>query len=307
MEFIADRVERLDAFLVRMIPTESRTRLAAHVNGGLVLVNGMRCKPSRKLEIGEMISVGELGVKPIHDLTPKPVEFEIIFEDDHLMVINKPAGLSVHPSSSSSDATLVHGLLYRNANLSQASGEFRPGIVHRLDKDTSGLLLIAKNDSVHRALQKQIQDKKVERCYLAFVKGIPNIKEFSINASIGRHPKYRTKMAVVSMDASDAKSAITHCKWVESFDSGNSVLFCKLETGRTHQIRVHLAAAGLPVLGDPVYGVSYADLKRQALHAFRLGFEHPVTEKLYVFLAGLPEDLSRIFGWEPGGEFLSSL
>ena len=223
------------------------------------------------------------------------------------MVVNKPAGLSVHPAASSKDATLVHGLLHRSSALSKEGGDYRPGIVHRLDKDTSGLLVIAKSDYVHRALQKAIQERKVSREYLAWVRGVPDQKEFTIRAPIGRHPKNRQKMAIVSRTATDAREAITHCRMIERLDGGTSLLVCKLETGRTHQIRVHLGSLGLPVLGDPTYGVPYHGLARQALHAFRLSFVHPVSGDSLEFRADVPKDLSTIFAWDNRSESSGSL
>lgn len=290
-----------------MMPDESRTRLAAHISEGKVLVDGVVRKPGMKVEPGQIVRVEGLTAKAAHDLIPVEVAFEVVFEDEYLMVINKPAGLSVHPAASSKSATLVHGLLHRSSELSKAGGDYRPGIVHRLDKDTSGLLVIAKTDSIHRSLQRAIQERAVSREYLAWVKGVPDQIEFTIRAHIGRHPKNRQKMAVVSRSASDAREATTHCRLIERLDGGVSLIACRLDTGRTHQIRVHLGSLGLPLLGDPMYGVPYAGLERQALHAYRLSFVHPITKEKLEFTAKLPEDLSKIFSWDSRSESFANL
>ncbi len=293
VEFRADRRERLDAFLARVMPEYSRARLAEHARQGRVLVEGVPQKPSHRLEPGTTVCVEPIEDRPPQPLTPIPVPFDILFEDEDLMVVNKPPGLSVHPSPTSSAPTLVHGLLAHSRELSRAGGEFRPGIVHRLDKDTSGALLIAKRDVIHHRLQAQIQARVAKRTYWAWVRGIPRLEQFTVETWLGRHPKNRKKRAVVSEEAPDARNAITHVRVAEAF-AGATRLECQLETGRTHQIRVHLAHVGLPIFGDPLYGVAHPAIARQALHAIRIEFEHPTTGRALSFDAPLPQDLLQL-------------
>ncbi|MGI8924889.1 MAG: RluA family pseudouridine synthase [Fimbriimonadales bacterium] len=293
MELVADRKERLDLFLKRHLPKHSRTKLAGHIAAGHVSVDGSARKPGFPLERGMKVNIGPIEPAPSQDLSPVPMELDFAYEDEHLLVVNKPASLSVHPSATSNAPTLVHALLARSGELSNAGGEFRPGIVHRLDKDTSGLLLVAKSDSVHRKLQQAIQSRQVARIYLVWVNGIPDQAEFSIRSYLGRHPKNRKKMAVVHEAAPDARFAITHCSVVGS-KGGITALECRLETGRTHQIRVHLSSVGLPVLGDQVYGIRWPGLVRQALHAARLILRHPVTGAEIDVRADVPEDLREL-------------
>ena len=287
---LADKYERLDLFLVRSLPEQSRSKIAAHISAGKVQVEGALRKPGFRLEPGMRVFVEPLAEVLQSHLEPIEIPLDIIFEDEFLLVVNKPAGISVHPSPTSSEPTLAHALVSYSRNLSTLGGEFRPGIVHRLDKDTSGLLLVAKTDAVHRALQKAIQEREVSRLYTVFVRGVPDKPEFTIRCYLGRHPKNRKKIAVVSEEASDARLAVTHCKLIES-RADISQLECSLETGRTHQIRVHLASVGLPVLGDTLYGVRHPQLNRQALHAGRLKFVHPMTGKPMNLSAQLPDDL----------------
>ncbi|MBA3725599.1 MAG: RluA family pseudouridine synthase [Armatimonadetes bacterium] len=292
MELVADRKERLDLFLKRHLPEHSRTKLAGHITAGRVSVDGSARKPGFPLERGMKVSIGPIEPTPSQDLAPVPMDLDIAYEDEHLLVVNKPASLIVHPSASSNVPTLVHALLARSGELSNVGGEFRPGIVHRLDKDTSGLMLVAKSDSVHRKLQEAIQNKEVARIYRVWVKGVPDQTEFSIRSCLGRHPKNRKKMAVVHQSALDARLAITHCRVVES-KRGITELECRLDTGRTHQIRVHLSSVGLPVLGDQVYGITWPGHVRQALHAARLILRHPVTGVEMDVRADIPEDIGE--------------
>ncbi|HWP31579.1 MAG TPA: RluA family pseudouridine synthase [Fimbriimonadales bacterium] len=286
--FSADREERLDRFLARVLPEHSRTKLTKHIEQGGVLVDGKKRKPSFLLQPGMTAQVSPLPKPSPHRLEPIPMPIDVLYEDEYLLVVNKPAGISVHPSPTSKEPTLVQGLLARIQSLSSLGGSFRPGIVHRLDKDTSGLLLVAKNDFIHRALQEAIQQKRIQRIYRVWVRGSPPNKSFTLRSYLGRHPKHRQKRAVVSEHAPDARLAITHCKVLQTIDS-ISELECTLETGRTHQIRVQLASAGFPVLGDPIYGVSYPGLDRMALHAWKLIFIHPVTKKRIEIESPLPD------------------
>lgn len=294
MEFVADGTERLDVFLARAVPNQSRSRIAQLISGGHVLVDGRARKPSFKLEQGMLVSLQE----PPKTAAPTPRRadapaLEILFEDEHLLVVNKQAGVSVHPSPTSNEPTLTDGLLLYSHKLSTLGGDFRPGVVHRLDKDTSGALLVAKTDEVHRALQNAIQKREVKRAYYAWVPAKPDKDEFTIRCYIARHPKNRQKMAVVDENTTGARLAITHCKFIGGAQ-GVYVLECSLETGRTHQIRVHLASIGLPVIGDKVYGRSWPGLERQALHAARIEFTHPATGKRVEISAPIPPDLSSL-------------
>lgn len=290
MRLTADRTERLDRFLARVLPDQSRTRLAEHIADGRVLVAGEARKPSFRLKPGMEVLVEEIPERPLPELRPEPISLEILYEDQQLLVVNKPAGLAVHPSPTSRHPTLAHALLAHSASLSTVGGEFRPGIVHRLDKDTSGAMLIAKTDSVHRKLQAQIQSRIAHRVYWAWVSGAPNEPIFTVRTFIGRHPKDRKRRAVVSAFAPDAREAITHCKLLLESE-GISLLECSLETGRTHQIRVHLAHLRLPLLGDMVYGVAHPLVGRQALHARAISFVHPLSGESISLQAPLPKDL----------------
>lgn len=303
MEFVADRRERLDQLLVRHFPEASRSRLAAHARTGGVRVDGIERKPSYRVEPGEVVSVAPLLDSPPHDLDPVPLPLTVVFEDAHLLVLDKPAGLTVHPAATSKGPTLVQALLAHGVSLSAAGGAFRPGIVHRLDKDTSGLLLVAKSDRVHAALQRAIQERQVDRRYWAWVLGVPRETEFRVESHVGRHPRDRKKQAVLSQSAPGARLAITDCRLVSSGADPSGVTLslveCKLSTGRTHQIRVHLASVGLPILGDRVYGASSELAPRQALHAYLLTFEHPVTLEAMSFVSPVPKDLEPIASIAP--------
>lgn len=283
--FVVDRDERLDRFLAEVLLGQSRARIAEHIAQGGVLVDGKQRKAGFRLKPGMEVQVSPIAERPVQPLEPVAVPLVVPFEDESLLVVDKPAGMSVHPSPTSHEPTLVHALLARSHSLSKAAGSFRPGIVHRLDKGTSGLLLVAKTDAVHRSLQRAIQEKQVQRVYRAIVRGVPSSETFTIKSYIGRNPSRRQKQAVVKQDASDARLAITHCTLIRRFESElfgltASEIECQLETGRTHQIRVHLSSVGLPILGDPLYGVACASMQYQALHASRLTFRHPVTGAL---------------------------
>jgi 23S rRNA pseudouridine1911/1915/1917 synthase len=247
-----------------------------------------RARPSDRLRPGDRIEVEIPPVRPV-GLEPEPIPLDIVFEDRHLLVINKPAGLTVHPGAGREKGTLVHAVLAHCPDLAGIGGEQRPGVVHRLDKDTSGLLVVAKTDAALRGLQAQIQTRQARREYLVLVHGRLPKPEGAVDAPIGRDPRRRTRMAVVA----SGRRAITHYRVAEAFEAA-TLLEARLETGRTHQIRVHCAHLGHPVVGDPVYGrrPNPWGLARQALHAHRLAFAHPATGAPLRFAAPLPADMA---------------
>ena len=279
--------ERLDAFLARC--AEGLTRSAAQklIEEGQVTRNGKPGKKNDKLNIGDTVVYSIPEPKEV-DIVPTEMQLDIAYEDEDVIVINKPKGLVVHPAAGHSDDTLVNGLLYAlGDDLSGINGELRPGIVHRIDKDTSGLLAVAKNDLAHTVLASQLKDHSMHRVYEAIVCG--NLKEESgtVNAPIGRHPSDRKKMCVT---ARNSKEAVTHWEVVARY-RGYTHIRCKLETGRTHQIRVHMAHIGHPILGDTVYGHKKAELGQdsQCLHAGTLCFAHPRDGRPVMVFAPLPE------------------
>ena len=278
--------ERLDAFLARSLEGFSRSAVQRLTEEGCVTRNGRPCRKNDRLEIGDELTVTLPEVKPV-EIAAKEIPLEIVYEDQDVAVINKPKGLVVHPAPGHTDDTLVNGLLYAMGDrLSGINGEMRPGIVHRIDKDTSGLLAIAKNDLAHAVLASQLKDHTMARTYEAIVCG--NMKEDSgtVDAPIGRHPTDRKKMCVTSRNS---KPAVTHWEVVERFP-GYTHIRCRLETGRTHQIRVHMAYIGHPILGDTVYGAKkpYPGLAGQCLHARRLSFVHPATGERMTVECPLP-------------------
>ena len=279
--------ERLDAFLARSMEGMSRSAVQRLIEDGNVLRGGKRCRKNDRLEPGDVLTVTLPEAKPV-EIVPKEIPLEIVYEDEDVAVINKPKGLVVHPAPGHTDDTLVNGLLYAMGDrLSGINGEMRPGIVHRIDKDTSGLLAIAKNDLAHAVLASQLKDHTMARTYEAIVCG--NLKEDSgtVDAPIGRHPTDRKKMCVT---ARNSRNAVTHWEVVERFP-GYTHIRCHLETGRTHQIRVHMAYIGHPSLGDTVYGHKYKELGQdsQCLHAGQLCFRHPRDGRPVLVFAPLPD------------------
>ena len=278
--------ERLDAFLARSMKGMSRSGAQRLIEEGCVLRSGKPAKKNDRLKLGEEIAVTIPEPKPI-DIVPKEIPLEIVYEDEDLLVINKPKGLVVHPAPGHQEDTLVNGLLYAlGDDLSGINGELRPGIVHRIDKDTSGLLAVAKNDRAHIMLASQLKDHSMARTYEAIVCGSFREDRGTVDAPIGRHPSDRKKMTVTQRNS---KPAVTHWEVVRRY-RGYTHIRCRLETGRTHQIRVHMAHIGHPILGDMVYGRKKPELGQdtQCLHAGALCFTHPRDGRPVMVLAPLP-------------------
>ena len=279
--------ERLDAFLARSVPDLSRSAAQKLIEDALVLRNGKPGKKNDKLNVGDTISY-EIPEPKAVDIAPKEIPLDIVYEDEDLLVINKPKGLVVHPAAGHQDDTLVNGLLYAlGDDLSGINGELRPGIVHRIDKDTSGLLAVAKNDLAHTMLASQLKDHSMARTYEAIVCGVLKEDSGTVDAPIGRHPSDRKKMCVTQRNS---KPAVTHWEVVRRY-RGYTHIRCKLETGRTHQIRVHMAYIGHPILGDTVYGHKKPELGQssQCLHAGVLCFAHPKDGHPVMVFAELPQ------------------
>jgi len=287
----ADRTgERLDVFVARKLPALTRSRVRRLIDDALVTVDGrLPEKAGLALEAGQRI---EVTVPEPEPSTPEPeaIPLRIVYEDDDLLVVDKPAGLTVHPAPGHPSHTLVNAVLAHSPGLSGIGGEERPGIVHRLDKDTSGLIIVAKNDAAHASLARQLKARKVEKTYLALVEGRLEPPEGVIDAPIARHPVDRKRMAVVA----GGREARTRYRTLREVD-GYSLLEVRPETGRTHQIRVHFASIGHPVAGDPLYGRrgAKAPVPRQFLHAQRLAFQHPRTNARLELEAPLAEDLAE--------------
>lgn len=274
---------RIDKVLAHQFNQFSRSHLQKWIEDGNVRVNGQPVKPKYKLAVGDQVVIEPEAPQKV-DLTPEKIPLDIVYEDDDVIVVNKPQGMVVHPAPGHPNHTLVNALLYHSP-LSTINGEFRPGIVHRIDKDTSGLLMIAKNDLAHRSLAAQLKAKTNQREYVALVHGVIKQDAGTINAPIGRSKKDRKKQAVVS----DGRHAVTYFKVLHRFRH-YTLVSCRLETGRTHQIRVHMKSIGHPLAGDPLYGPRKTLPGRgQYLHARLLGFKHPRTGKELVFTAPLPE------------------
>jgi 23S rRNA pseudouridine1911/1915/1917 synthase len=272
---------RLDRFLAGLPEVGSRAAAERLLRGGAVLVDGEPAAKSTRLAGGESL---ELDLPEQPGLEPQEVGLRVAYEDEHLLVVDKPAGVVVHPSAGHDSGTLVHGVLAHGA----AGGEEeRPGIVHRLDRDTSGLLVVARSEQAHERLKELVRRRELEREYLALVRGLPRSRAGRIEAPIGRDRKDPTRQ---SLDSDRPRDAVTHFE-LEELLGQYALLRLRLETGRTHQIRVHLAAIGLPVVGDPVYGVPDPALRRQFLHATRLAFEHPFTGDRVDVDSPLPADL----------------
>ena len=279
--------ERLDAFLARRAENLSRSAAQKLIEDGQVTRNGRPGKKNDKLNMGDAVEYAIPEAKPV-DIVPTEMKLDIVYEDDDLLVINKPKGLVVHPAAGHQDDTLVNGLLYAlGDDLSGINGELRPGIVHRIDKDTTGLLAVAKNDLAHTMLASQLKDHTMARTYEAIVVGSFREDSGTVDAPIGRHPTDRKKMCVTERNS---KPAVTHWEVVKRY-RGYTHIRCQQETGRTHQIRVHMAHIGHPILGDTVYGRKKPELGQdsQCLHAGALCFQHPRDGRPVMVFAELPQ------------------
>lgn len=286
----ADEGMRADRWASEQLGGASRNRLQQLIKDGHLKINGEKVKASYRLKAGDSIIVRIPEPEPA-EVRPEKIPLDIVYEDRSLIVVNKPRGMVVHPAPGHMSGTLVNALLDHCRDLSGINGVLRPGIVHRIDKDTSGLLMAAKTDEAHRSLAAQLKDKRTRRMYLAIVHGQFSEPSGIIDAPIGRDSRDRKKMAVNRLHG---KHAVTHFKVLEPFDN-YTLISCRLETGRTHQIRVHMASIGHPVAGDPKYGPGKTlPIAGQALHAAELGFVHPETGEELLFEAPLPEDIQRL-------------
>ncbi|MDK9851002.1 RluA family pseudouridine synthase [Staphylococcus equorum] len=284
-----DADQRIDKVLPEFNSDWSRTQIQDWIKLSLVKVNDKLIKPNYKTKLNDHIVVTEKEIVEA-DINPENLNLDIYYEDDDVAIVYKPKGIVVHPSAGHSTGTLVNGLMYQMKNLSGINGEVRPGIVHRIDKDTSGLLMVAKNDIAHRSLVNQLVKKTVTRKYVALVHGNIPHDYGTIEAPIGRNKNDRQSMAVVD----DGKEAVTHFNVLEHFNN-YTLVECELETGRTHQIRVHMKYIGFPLVGDPKYGPKKTlNIGGQALHAGIIGFEHPVTQEYIEKSTPLPEDFEQL-------------
>ena len=282
---------RLDKALAILLEDISRSKIQSHLENGLILVNGKQAKASYKLSENDVITVNDFEPE-ISDLDPEDIPLDIVYEDDDVIVVNKPKGLVVHPGAGNEEHTLANALKFHSENLSSLNGEFRPGIVHRIDKDTAGLLIVAKNDQAHAFLSSQLSDHTLGRKYYALVLGNIAENEGKIIAPIGRDQKFRQKMAV---DLLRGKEAETNFKVIERLRDC-TLVECALKTGRTHQIRVHMTYIGHPVIGDPIYGKGNRVIydEGQLLFAHEIHFIHPKTKKEMTFSVDLPSYFKEI-------------
>ncbi|MEK5079569.1 RluA family pseudouridine synthase [Solibacillus sp. FSL W7-1436] len=281
--------ERIDKALSQMEESWSRSQISNWLEAERILVNGATVKPKYKVKQGDVIEVTIPEVEDL-EIVPEDLNLEIVYEDADVLVVNKPRGMVVHPAPGHTSGTLVNGLMHHCKDLSGINGVARPGIVHRIDKDTSGLLMVAKNDVAHESLVNQLVEKSVTRKYTALVHGRIAHEKGTIDAPIGRDQKDRQKQAIVDK----GKHAVTHFQVIERFGEF-TLVECRLETGRTHQIRVHMNYIGFPLAGDPKYGPRKTiDFGGQVLHAGVLGFIHPVTKEYLEFESPLPEDFKKL-------------
>lgn len=289
--------QRLDRYLVTLLHDLSRTQMQQLIADGAVLINGRVSKAGYVLKMNDSVQVLRTdSIGQQKEVQPQSLPLTILYEDDSLLIINKAAGMVVHPAAGHYDDTLVNALLARYPELQATEGNMRPGIVHRLDRDTSGLLIVAKNVRIQAALIEQMKQHEVVKRYLALVEGVVALDKGSIDAPIGRNPRNRQQMAIT---ATESREARTHFRVLKRF-AHHTLLLLRLETGRTHQIRVHLQGIKHPVVGDEVYGSGNTRLEvtRQFLHAYQLEFVHPQTGKKMEFEASLPDDLQHILEHE---------
>lgn len=283
---------RIDQYITSALDGVSRSQVQKWIVNGLITsASGKVLKKNYILEKGDMISV-DLPEPETLNIVAENIPLDIVYQDEHVIVINKPQGMVVHPAPGNYTGTLVNALMYHVKDLSDIGGVIRPGIVHRIDKDTSGLLMIAKTNLAHHSLTAQLKEHSVDRVYTALVHGGFNVEEGTVDAPIGRHPQNRLKMAITYQNS---RHAITHYQLIERLGAF-SLVECRLETGRTHQIRVHMASIGHPLVGDPLYGTRKEKLTAsgQYLHAKVLGFDHPLTGERMVFSAPLPANFEKL-------------
>lgn len=279
-----DKNKRVDQFLIEKMGL-SRSKIQAMIKNEEIQVNGKPVKNSKSIKVDDIITASEY-IEELMDIKPEDLDLEIVYEDEDVLVVNKRNGMVVHPAVGNPSGTLVNGLVFHSKELSDLNGEFRPGIVHRIDAYTTGLLVVAKNNKAHASLAKQLEEKTTHRKYIALVWGVVNTDTGTIDAPIGRDSNDRKKMAVT---ASNSKESVTNFKVIERFKD-TTLLELVLETGRTHQIRVHMNYIGYPIVNDPVYGRRKKfDESGQCLHAAELGFIHPTTGKYMEFSVPLPE------------------
>ncbi|MEX2244349.1 MAG: RluA family pseudouridine synthase [Fimbriimonadaceae bacterium] len=291
MPLSAEGKERLDRFVARKMPEHSRTRVTQAIKDGMVTVEGeVVTKPGFELKPGQLVAVGDVPEAEPHDLTPADIPLDVRFEDDDLLVVSKPRGMASHPAPGLAPTTLVNALLARSHALSTHAGDWRPGIVHRLDKETTGLMLVAKNDRAHRILAEQIKEKTAVRIYVANVYGRPEHEHTTVNAPIGRDPGIPSLMTVKQ----GGRDAVTHVRVLQNSQApelpSQTLVACRLETGRTHQIRVHLSSIGHPVKGDKQYAKKPWSVGALQLHATLLAFDHPRTGERTTVYALPPGD-----------------
>lgn len=282
--------QRLDVFLSNKLEDKSRSYIQLLIEEGNVKVFEKIKKSNYKLKVSDEVWVNVPDNKEL-ELEPEDIPLHILYEDEDVIVVNKPKGLVVHPAPGNYTGTLVNALLFHCKDLSGINGVNRPGIVHRIDKDTSGILVAAKNDNSHKALAEQLKEHSMTRIYVALVEGVIKQEEGTVDAPLARHPVERIKIAVVK----NGRRAVTHYRVLERFKN-NTLVECRLETGRTHQIRVHMAHIGHPLVGDPVYGFKKQrfNLNGQLLHAKKLGFIHPATGRYMEFESEIPDDFHKI-------------
>ncbi|MGL4606861.1 MAG: RluA family pseudouridine synthase [Eubacteriaceae bacterium] len=293
IEILEEATMRLDVFCTTLSQEYSREFIKNLIKKKKIFVNKEEKKGSYRLKEGDVVYM-EIPIPELAPLQPEDIPLDIIYEDEDVLIVNKPQGLVVHPAPGNRCGTLVNGLMHYTSSLSNINGILRPGIIHRIDKDTSGLLMVAKNNLAHQKLSDQLKDHCIVRKYIGLVKGNVNTEKGTINMPIGRHPRDRIKMAVTS---EHSKEAVTHFKVLERFQNYTLIEF-QLETGRTHQIRVHTEKIGHPLAGDPIYGKGDRNnpfkTTGQCLHAKTLGFKHPRSEEQVLFEVEVPENFQKI-------------